>query len=259
MNTSGDSTQTPLRLPNKHSKITITIDGPAGTGKSSVARQLAKLLGLTFLDTGAMYRAAAVIGLDADIDLNDGVAIADAVLRSGMTFDWETDPPHLWIHWPREYDVSSRIRDAEITKAVSVVAGLPEVRSLLVRLQRHIRDTHTGLVTEGRDQGSIVFPDADVIFYLDATPEVRAARRAKQLRQIGKVTDVDEAQIRQDIIRRDEIDRSRKDGPLVKPENAIVVDTTNLTEIQVIEHLVCVVRASVDPIRLTEGQAEDNQ
>lgn len=212
--------------------LTITIDGPAGAGKSTVARQLADRLGIDFLDTGAMYRGAAVVALMAGIDLEDGPAIAAAVDRSQLRFDWDASPPPLLIDWPEPLDISTRIRDADATTAVTPVSAQPEVRAAMVRRQRAIRDEHPRIVTEGRDQGSVVFPDADLKFYLDAAPETRADRRARELRTAGR--NIDRQQILESIMTRDHADRTRLDGPLCIPEGAIVVDTTTLTIEQVV-------------------------
>lgn len=200
--------------------IIITIDGPAGTGKSTVAHQLSKRLGLDFLDTGAMYRAAALVALENKIDPSDGVALATTVAKAGMHFDWTSDPPRLMLG---ERDVSEQIRDLEVSGIVSIVAAQPEVRQVLVQQQRKISRLHPRLVTEGRDQGSVVFPNAPVQFFLEADMAVRAERRAKQLRAAGK--DVEHERVMEDIARRDELDASRADGPLTCPEGAIIIST----------------------------------
>jgi CMP/dCMP kinase len=210
---------TGFELPNYHPVI-ITIDGPAGTGKSTVARMLAKKLGLDFLDTGAMYRAAAAIMIDRQIDKEDIGELVSMVLGADLHFDWEQDPPTI-LAWDTPID--HRIRDEDVTKRVSFVAAIPELRHHMVRKQRVIGAQHPRLVTEGRDQGSIVFPDAAIKFYLDADPEVRAQRRIDQL-GVEATVGLDEMCKR--IIKRDQIDSSRSDGPLVCPEDAIRVDTS---------------------------------
>lgn len=224
-------------------RIIITIDGPAGTGKSTMARLLAKRLGLEFLDTGAMYRAAALIAMEAGIGTDDGARLAEAVKRAGMRFEWGSDRPRLRISWPREIDVTDELRAPAITSAASRVARLPELRMVMVEAQRAIGRAHPRLVTEGRDQGSVVFPDAQVKFYLDATPEVRAVRRADQLRRSGHHADADE--IIREILQRDQADMTRKDGPLIRPADAIVLDTTEMTPEAVVEALAREVRARV--------------
>lgn len=220
--------------------IIITIDGPAGTGKSTVARTLAHRLGLDFLDTGAMYRAAAAIMLDHDIPLDEPGELVSKVIGADLHFDWTTDPP-LILAWDAPID--HRIRDEDVTAVVSDVAAIGELRRHMVRKQQIIAAQHPRLVSEGRDQGSVVFPGAAVKFYLDADPSVRAKRRACQLREEGH--DVDEAAMLERIRRRDEIDSTRDDGPLICPEDAVRVDTSGLCVEGVIDELERVVRARV--------------
>ncbi|MHC4141511.1 MAG: (d)CMP kinase [Planctomycetota bacterium] len=212
--------------------VIITIDGPAGTGKSTVAHLLATRLGLDFLDTGAMYRAAALVALDREIDPGDGPTLAAAVAGLDLHFDWRRDPPRIMVG---DRDISRRIRDLDVAEVVSIVAAQAELRSVLVEQQRRIAADHPRLVTEGRDQGSVVFPDAGARFYLDADIEVRADRRARQLIAAGM--DVDHEQIVHGIIERDRIDSSRSDGPLIRPQGAIAVDTSELTAEQVVDEL----------------------
>ena len=200
--------------------VIITIDGPAGTGKSTVAHGLARRLGLDFLDTGAMYRAAALVALRRDIDPADGVALAAALEDPELHFDWTCDPPRIMVG---DDDVSTAIRSLEVSRVVSTVAAQPEVRERLVRRQRRIAEAHPRLVSEGRDQGSVVFPDASLQFYLDASEQVRAERRASQLVAAGQ--NIDPQQVIDDIRRRDHLDTTRADGPLVRPVGAIDIDT----------------------------------
>lgn len=224
--------------------IVITIDGPAGTGKSSVARALAASLGLDFLDTGAMYRAATAIALDHAIPLTDHHAVVAKVESADLHFDWTADPPTI-LAWARPID--RRIRDEDVTANVSDIAAIPALREHMVRKQRIIAAQHPRLVTEGRDQGSVVFPDAEVKFYLDASPEIRARRRADQLRAAG--VPADEAAMVDAIRRRDAIDSTRAVAPLSCPESAIRVDTSDLTFDQVVAHLRALVLARVESLR----------
>lgn len=210
----------------------ITIDGPAGTGKSTVARRLASRIGLDFLDTGAMYRAAAAIVIDHGIDPDDHDTIVARVASADLHFDWSADPPTI-LAWDRP--IAHRIRDADVTAIVSPIAAIGPLREHMVRKQRIIAQQHPCLVSEGRDQGSLVFPDADLKFYLDAAPQIRARRRAEQLRAEGRPAD--EASLLVEIIERDRSDSSRKDGPLVCPDDAIVIDTSGLSLDQVIDRL----------------------
>lgn len=244
MHTPAATTLTPsrrgFRVPPDRDTI-ITIDGPAGTGKSTVARELAARIGLDFLDTGAMYRAAAAIVIDFAIDRNDIDAIVDKVASADLHFDWEADPPTI-LAWDKPID--HRVRDADVTAIVSPVAAIGSLREHMVRKQRIIASQHPRLVSEGRDQGSLVFPSADVKFYLDADAAVRARRRAEQLRAEGR--DADEAQLLADIIARDHSDSTRKDGPLVCPEDAVVIDTSDLTRPEVVQRLEDEVRARIE-------------
>jgi len=222
----------PTEAADNNCPVIITIDGPAGTGKSTVAHLLATRLGLDFLDTGAMYRAAAFVALEREIDPSDGPALAAAVAGLDLHFDWQHDPPRIMVG---DRDISRRIRDLDVAEVVSIVAAQAELRNVLVEQQRRIAADHPRLVTEGRDQGSVVFPNAGARFYLDADIEVRADRRARQLIAAGM--DVDHEQIVQGIIERDRIDSSRSDGPLIRPQGAIAVDTTDLTAEQVVDEL----------------------
>jgi CMP/dCMP kinase len=228
--------------------VIITVDGPAGTGKSSVSRSLAKRLGLEFLDTGAMYRAVAAIALDYGFSLDAGQQIAEAALDADLHFDWKQDPPSLMAHWK---PIDQRLRDADVNEAVSPVASLREVREVLVRRQRIIGQQHPRLVTEGRDQGSIVFPDADVKIYLDASPEVRATRRVEQLQLMGVKADV--RAVRDEIEARDARDATREVGPLICPEDATRVDTSEKTFDEVVTELEKLVRAQLGAAHKSQG------
>jgi cytidylate kinase len=202
----------------------VTIDGPAGAGKSTVARRVAERLGLRFLDTGAMYRAATWKA--RELGLRDPREIAAMIRTTSIS----VEPGRVSVDGR---DVTGEIRTPELTAAIRPVADSPECRAELVRLQREAgRDG--GLVTEGRDQGSVVFPDADFKFYLDASSEVRARRR--QAEQGG---DVDE--IRRGIERRDAEDRGRPVGALVVPPGAIRVDTSGLTVDEVVDRILAAV------------------
>lgn len=221
--------------------IIVTIDGPAGTGKSSVARVLAARLGLDFLDTGSMYRAAAAVAIDhgiwnGSVAGTDLTALLDAVRRADLHFDWAKDPPTVLAFGT---PVDRRIRDADVTAIVSPIAGIRELREHMVLKQRIIGGQHPRLVTEGRDQGSVVFPDAAVKFYLDAAPRVRAKRRADEIEQKQgvRISDEQRAALEREIVDRDRSDCSREVGPLVRPHGAEVVDTSDMTLEQVVTTL----------------------
>lgn len=221
-------------------RFVVTIDGAAGTGKSSVAYELAKRLGTECLDTGAMYRAVAVFVVDHGIDPTNGKELASKTNELGIRFDWEMSPPSIQLGG---VDVSKRIRELDISSVVSLVAEQPEVRDILVEQQRKIAEEHPLLVTEGRDQGSVVFPDSPVRFFLEADVDERTKRRVKQLSEDG--TTVDSEQVQRDIVSRDRIDSTREKDPLVCPRGAIVVDTSNMTLIEVVDLLEKSVRATL--------------
>ncbi len=232
--------------PGSQVSVIITIDGPAGTGKSSVAHRLASRLGLDFLDTGAMYRAAALIAIETGIDPDQGEALAEAVREGGLRFDWQSDPPRLMLD---DRDISKRIRDLDVSGIVSIVAAQTPVRNVLVERQRQIAEAHPRLVTEGRDQGSVVFPEAAVRFFLDASIEIRAQRRIRQLASAGQT--IDEHEIRSDIESRDRLDSSREVAPLIKPEGAIVIDSSNKSLREVVEEMERIVREKLPDAEFT--------
>ncbi len=201
----------------------ITLDGPAGAGKSTVARRVAERLGLRYLDTGAMYRAVTWKAIREGIE--DPVLIARMISGTRIEVGERVRVDGT--------DVTDEIRTEELTRRVRTVAASPECRAELVRLQRDIGKSG-GLVTEGRDQGSVVFPDAEFRFYLDASEAERARRRHEE-----SGGDLDT--ILQDIVARDESDRNRPVGPLVCPEGAIVIDSTSMTGEEVVDRICSVV------------------
>jgi len=217
----------------------IAIDGPAGTGKSSVAHQVAQRLGFDFLDTGAMYRAIALAALRRQTPLNDETALAAIARQTHLDFDWSTHPPALLLDGQR---VGSLLRGEDTTHASSVIATIAAVRDELVHRQRQFGQERPNLVSEGRDQGTVVFPDAQLKFYLDATPQERARRRARQ-------SGVDEATILAEIISRDARDSGRRAGPLKAAADARRLDTTHLSETQVIESIVEAAREQLTSAR----------
>ena len=211
----------------------ITIDGPAGSGKSTVARALAKDLGIAYLDTGAMYRAVTLAALRLGMDLADQDALAALAARLELTL--EDRQGRLTVRLGGE-DVSAAIRAAEVTENAHFAADAPPVRTVLVAMQRRIGleldRTSGGVVTEGRDQGSVVFPDAACKFYLDADGPTRARRRYDEMRAAGQ--DVELAQLEKNLAQRDTRDQVRAVGPLVKPDGAVEIDTTAMTVEQVV-------------------------
>ncbi len=234
------------------SRLIITIDGPAGTGKSTTARELAARLGLEMLNTGAMYRAATALALDAGLrlgDVKDPEVIAGiAALTQGadLHFDWSKKPPVLLVSGK---PMTDRLLEPDVRKHVSMVSSIPVLRRHMERKQRLIAQQHPLLVTEGRDQGSIVFPDADVKFYLEASVEERAKRRAHDLRHRGEQVDL--AALERDISERDHFDSTRPDSPLVCPPDAVRVKTDHLSLNEVVARLeqIVKVRTGAGPVR----------
>jgi CMP/dCMP kinase len=196
----------------------ITIDGPAGTGKSTIAREVARQLGFVYLDTGALYRAAALAVDEAHGDIEDDASSAGVLKETGI----ELSMAGVFVNGR---DVTREIRTARISALSSKIAVHPSVRRALLELQRSFRD-RSHLVVEGRDTGSVVFPDADLKFYLDASPEERARRRHCEL--VSKGSTVSFEQVLNDQEERDQRDRMRDEAPLVIPQHAVVVDTTHL-------------------------------
>lgn len=221
----------------------IAVDGPAGSGKSSVCRGVAERLGLRYLDTGAMYRAMTWAMLDAGIPVDDAEAVAgaaqDVVIVSG------TDPQAPTIH-VGAVDVAGPIRGDEVTSAVSAVSAVPSVRERLVAIQRAEVAAATadgaGIVVEGRDITTVVLPDADLKVFVTADPAVRAARRAAQDAELGKES-VDVQQTEAALRARDAKDSSREASPLAQAADAVVVDTTEMTLDEVIDHVCALVDA----------------
>ena len=202
----------------------IAIDGPAGSGKSTVARALAERLGLSYLDTGAMYRSVTFAALRRGIDPAEPSQVARIVARVELDIGLD----RVMVDG---VDATIEIRGPEVSRAVSIVAANPDVRTEMVRRQREWVVAHEGGVLEGRDIGTVVFPDADLKVYLTADPEVRAARRSKE------VTDLDYETVAADLARRDALDQGREASPLVEAPDAYVVDTTGLSVDQIVDLL----------------------
>lgn len=221
--------------------IIITIDGPAGTGKTAVAQRLAKRLGLSILDTGAMYRAAALVAIEQGIGISEPARIVDAVSRAGIRVEFADDPPT--IHASGR-DVSERIREHDVTQMVAPVSAIVALRDVMIRMQQQIATEHPRLVTEGRDQGTEVFPYAAVKFFLTASSEVRALRRAAQIKKRTGVTPNLE-ELRKEIEARDEIDRNKPRGALKPAMDSIIVDTSRMDEDAVVAELQRLATAAV--------------
>jgi cytidylate kinase len=214
----------------------VAVDGPVGSGKSTVARRVAERLGYVHLDTGAMYRAVGLLAIEAGADLADEAAVLPVAARAGLRFD---DEGRLWAG---DRDVSGLIRSLEMGAAASVVSALPGVRRLLVERQREL-GAGADIVMEGRDIGTNVFPDAEVKVFLTARPEVRAARRAAELRAKGD--DVDQDEVLAALLERDRRDSEREVAPLRKADDAVEVETSGQTLDEVVDAVVKVVREKV--------------
>ena len=215
--------------------LVIAIDGPSGAGKSTIGRALAQALSYTYLDTGAMYRAVAVRALEKGIAIDDEVALAAAASSARITFD-ETGERVLLDG----LDVTDEIRTREATKMASAVAKIGAVRRELVRQQQELgRDG--GVVLDGREIGSVVFPNAEVKFYLDAAPEKRAKRRFDE----SQGQEASYEAILEDIRARDHQDMTREDSPLVRTEDAVYLDTTEMTPEEVTARLLSVAQGRI--------------
>jgi cytidylate kinase len=207
----------------------ITIDGPAGAGKSTVSRTLAKKLDLIYLDTGPMYRAVALKAKREGIPFTNGNALFDMCEKINIHFKATGDNPAIFID---NEDVSAQIRMPEMDMLSSSVSAVPEVRKAMTALQRKIGEKG-GIVAEGRDMGTVVFPDADYKFFITASPEVRARRRYDERRARNEEIDLDKVEA--DIKKRDEQDQSRKIAPLKPADDAIFIDTSEMDVDRVID------------------------
>jgi cytidylate kinase len=214
--------------------LVIAIDGPSGAGKSTIGRALAEALSYTYLDTGAMYRAVAVRALEQNTPLDDSDALARVAASAVISFD---ESGRVLLNGR---DVTDEIRTREATRVASAVAKTGEVRRELVRRQQELGRAG-GVVLDGRDIGSVVFPNADVKFYLDAAPEKRAKRRFDE----GQGQEASFEAILEDIRARDHQDMTRQDSPLVRVPDAVYVDTTEMTPDEVIAQLLAVVQARI--------------
>ena len=217
----------------------IALDGPSGSGKSTVARRVATVLGWRYVDTGATYRIATLAALRAGVDLTDAAAVASVV--GGARIDVSTDPATPGAHLDGE-EVGAVIRGPEVTAAVSAVSAVPEVRRALVALQRTLAGDD-GAVLEGRDIGPAVFPDAPVKVFLDASPEVRASRRAGDA-DAGVASPGGDllAVVEADLARRDHLDTSRATSPLLAAADAVHLDSSALDAAAVVERVLVLAR-----------------
>lgn len=209
--------------------LVIAIDGPSGAGKSTAARLLAKRLGYIYIDTGAMYRAVGWKAVQEGIDLNDESALSSLSSRIDITITNDNENPRIYVDG---MDVSGQIRTPEIGMAASEVSKSPSVRSRLLVLQRRLGEGG-GVVMDGRDIGTVVFPDADLKFYLDADPAERGRRRYLELKSRG--LDVDPDRITKEIIERDRQDSMRDIAPLRPAPDAVVIDSSSMSIDEVLD------------------------
>jgi len=207
----------------RNNKLVIAIDGPAGSGKSTVSKIIAKKLDIMYLDTGAMYRALTLKAMRQGVDLNDENALTGLARSTSMNLSEESGKLKVLLDGE---DVTALIRTPELTNNVKYIARVPGVRKEMVRLQRAIGEK-SGAVLEGRDIGTVVFPDADFKFYLDASLEERTGRRYKELIEAGQKVRLED--IKKDVFVRDESDIKRNVGALKKAGDAVFVDTTGLS------------------------------
>jgi len=215
--------------------LIIAIDGPSGSGKSTLGRMLARELGLLYIDTGSMYRAVALAVIESTVNESDDLAVG--ALAERIDIDLGGDPDSLRVSLNGK-DVTERVRAEEVTHVSSIVSTIPAVRRAMVRRQREMGKR--GAVMNGRDIGTVVFPDADVKFYLDADIRERAERRLAEEREINPVATYE--QTLADITERDRRDTTREDSPLIAAEDAIIVDSTGMAIDDVFAKMMMIVR-----------------
>ncbi|MFC2048994.1 (d)CMP kinase [Elusimicrobiota bacterium] len=215
----------------------ITIDGPAGAGKSTIAKVLAERIGYRYVDTGAMYRAITLVTLEENIDFSDILGIEKITENTSITIDFIDDEMRIYVNGE---DVSDKIRNASVTENTSRIAAIPAVRYKLAKIQRETAEKLKHVVFEGRDMGSIVFPNADYKIYLDAGISMRAHRRWQELKDKGEAVNIEE--LKQKIQERDKKDASRGLAPLRIPDNAIIIDSTKLTIDEVIDQIITIIK-----------------
>ncbi len=211
--------------------MNIAIDGPAGAGKSSIAKLVAKKRGIVYVDTGAMFRTFGLACIRNDVDLDDKDQVAECTSKVDIGIEYQDGVQHIFLDGE---DVSEEIRKEEVGKAASAVARYTAVRERLLDLQRDLAKKQS-VIMDGRDIGTVVLPDAEVKIFLTASVDVRAMRRYKELTEKGVSCDLDE--IKKDIADRDEQDRNRPIAPLKQADDAVLVDTSDMSIEQVIDRI----------------------
>ena len=204
--------------------MVITIDGAAGVGKTSTAKELAKRLGYQYFDTGAMYRAVTLFFIRENVDLSSRSEVVKSLDSIKLNIDFSSES-EMQIYLDED-NISLKIRSQEVTSKVSAVSALKDVREMMVNIQRSFT-ANGNFVVEGRDIGTVVFPDAKYKFYLQADYDIRAERRLADFEKLNEAKNINE--IKEDLEKRDKYDSSRKLSPLKKPDNAIIIDTTLCT------------------------------
>lgn len=217
----------------KKKKLIIAIDGPAGSGKSTVSKLVAKKLGLLYLDTGAMYRALTLKAMEKKLNLKDKKALVKMARNTNIKLKASADLKRVNVFLDKR-DVTYQIRTPEVTDNIKYVAVVPGVRKCMVKIQRSMGEKQ-GAVLEGRDTTTVVFPDATYKFYLDADLKERAKRRYKELRELGVKVSLRE--VEDDARRRDRSDKTRLVGPLKMAKDAIYIDTTKMSIDEVVERI----------------------
>ena len=213
-------------------EIIITIDGPAGVGKTTVAKILAQRLGFTYVDTGAMYRAVALMSLEKGISVDNVKLLGEEAQKLKLHFKQDGDNIRIFLE---ERDITNLIRTPEIDMLASTVSKVKEVREALWHLQKDLAQRLKRAIFEGRDMGTVVFPEAPIKFFLTASAEVRAERRWKQLRAAGK--EVEYQEIYEALLKRDKQDSERQIAPLRPAPDAIIIDTTHLDIEEVVNRM----------------------
>lgn len=233
----------------------VAIDGPAGAGKSTVAKKAADMLGYGYLDTGAMYRAVTFKALNEKVDFSDHAALRRCAEESGLRFEHSknSSQPRVFL---KDVEVTKEIRTPEVSKNVSIVSAIAGVREVMTKLQREIGQSGKWVV-DGRDIGTVVFPNARTKIFLTASIEERAQRRLRDLREKGFDADIE--QLKQDIAKRDQLDSNRACAPLVQAKDAVLLDTTAMTIEQVIERIIIIVTNTRDALIPTEEIMTENE
>lgn len=236
MKTKPKKKKSAAKAPSFRNGLIVAIDGPAGSGKSTVTHLLARRLSYVHIDTGALYRAIALKAIENHLDLDDGKAIGKLAEKSKLEFKWiiSSDGVERCQVFIDKTNASAKIRNPEVSMAASKISAYAQVRDALLGLQRKLGEKG-GVVLEGRDIGTVIFPNAHIKFFLTASLEMRSRRRQIELEEKGNYLDFEE--IKKQVLTRDKQDSERKASPLKKADDAIEVDTTKLTIEQVVDKL----------------------